>query len=90
MKEIVINNIKPDLIDLPTLLPILNKYNLLTGSDNYELMNNLVPPLQRVNKLVYNILPRKGAGAFTLFVNCLREEKTHMAHQELVGMFTST
>ena len=90
MKEIVFKNIKPHLLDLPTLLPILNKYNLLTGSDNYELMNNVIPPLQRVNKLVYTILPSKGPGTFTLFVNCLREEKQHMGHQELVESFTSS
>ena len=82
--------IKPDLLDLLTLLPILNKYNLLTSSDNYELMNPMIPPLQRVNKLVYTILPTKGPGTFSLFINCLQEDKQHTGHQELVKILTSS
>ena len=80
--------IKLDLLDLDTLIPKLNKYHLLTLNNKYDLENRLVPPTQRANALVYQILPSKGARAFTLFVKCLQEEKEHMGHQTLARLFT--
>ena len=76
-------------MDLITLVPILNNHNLLTSADNDYLMNNLISSLKRANRLVSSILPSKGPHAFTLFFECLKKEKEHMGHQELVKMITS-
>ena len=79
---------KPELLDLDTLIPKLNKYHLLTQTNLYDLKNRQVSPEKRANALVYQILPSKGSGAFTLFVKCLQEEKEHMGHQTLARLFT--
>ena len=89
MKDVVMKNVKPHLLDLPTLIPILNSHNLLTGDDNYILQNTETPPLQRANKLLYTILPSKGSGAFTAFVKCLEKEKDHLGHQQLAKIFNA-
>ena len=88
LKNRVMKYIKLDLLDLDTLIPKLNKYHLLTQTNLYDLKNRLVPPTKRANALVYQILPSKGVGAFTLFVKCLQEEKEHMGHQTLARLFT--
>ena len=77
---------QPHLLDIPTLLPILHKYDLLTQSNNYTLMNPLIPPVERANALVYAMLPSKGPNAYEIFVKCLQEETEHLGHQELVKM----
>ena len=76
-------HIRPDLLDLSTLIPVLNRHHLLTQTDNYILMNKLIPPVERANALVYTMLPSKGKEAFVLFIKCLQEETEHMGHQEL-------
>ena len=87
-KNRVLKYMKLELLDLHTLIPMLNKYQLLTQNNMYDLKNPLVAPLERANALVYQILPSKGPGAFTLFVKCLQEEKEHMGHQTLARLFT--
>jgi len=72
-----------DLLDFATLVPVLNKYHLLTRDDKYTLVNRLIPPTERANALVYMMLPSKGPEAFNLFLKCLQEEKEHMGHQAL-------
>ena len=79
---------RPDLLDFDTLIPLLNKYHLLTQANMYDLKNLLVAPTKRANELVYHILPSKGPRAFTLFVKCLQEEKEHLGHQTLARLFT--
>ena len=79
---------RPDLLNFDTLLPLLNKYHLLTQPNMYDLKNPLVAPTNRANELVYHILPNKGPGAFILFVKCLQEEKEHLGHQTLARLFT--
>lgn len=88
-KELVMKHIQPNLLDFPTLVPVLNKYHLLTQNDNYILINNLIPPLERANALMYEILPSKGPEAYEVFVKCLQEEKEHLGHQELARKITS-
>jgi len=70
-------------------VPVLNRHNLLTPSENYDLLNKLSSPQDRANKLLYAILPSKGTGAYKLFVDCLQEEKKHMGHQKLVEIFST-
>ena len=87
MKEKVEKCMLPILLNFATLVPILNKYHLLTTSDNYILMNTLIPPVERANALVYRMLPSKGPKAYETFVKCLQEETEHLGHQELAKKF---
>ena len=88
LKKRVMKYMKLHLLDLDTLVPLLNRHHLLTQSNKYDLLNRQVAPMERANALVYQILPSKGPRAFTLFVKCLQEEKEHMGHQTLVRLFT--
>lgn len=88
LKERIMKYMKPDLIDFPKLIPLLNKYHLLDQTDVYELKNPLLSPSKKADALVYKILPSRGPGAFTLFFKCLQEEKHHMGHHTLAGLFT--
>ena len=51
-------------------------------------MNRLIPPVERANALVYEILPSKGPEAYKTFVKCLQEETEHLGHQELAKKLT--
>ena len=82
-------NIRLELLNLTALIPVLNKYNLLTLNDNYVLLNYLVSPMERANALIYQILPSKGPGAFKKFITCLQEETEHIGHQELARILTT-
>ena len=88
MKALVMKYTQPHLLNLPTLVPVLNKYHLLTQSDNYTLMNPYIPPVERANALLYMMLPSKGPGTYETFVKCLQEETEHLGHQELAGRLT--
>ena len=88
LKNRIMMYVQPDLLDFPTLIPLLNKHHLLTQADSYDLANQLLPPTKRANLLLYRILPSKGPGAFRLFLKCLQEEQQHMGHRNLVKLFT--
>ena len=88
LKKRVTKYMRPDLLNLDTLIPYLNKYQLLTQDNMYDLKNPLVPPNKRANELVYHILPSKGPRGFILFVKCLQEETQHLGHQTLANLFT--
>ena len=83
MKDLVLKYIQPSLLNFPSLVPVLNKYQLLTQTDNYTLINPLIPPEEKANALLYIMLPSKGQRAYELFVKCLQEETEHLGHQEL-------
>ena len=83
-------HIKIDLLNLTYLIPLLNKYQLLTRDDNYELLNTANSPEQRANLLLYLILPSKGPNAYKLFIKCLKEEKESRGHRELARMLTGS
>ena len=89
LKNKVMKYIRLELLDMDMLVPLLNKYQLLTQANMYDLKNPLVAPTERANLLVYHILPSKGPGTFTLFVKCLQEEKEHLGHQTLTQLFSS-
>ena len=82
-------HVRPELLNLETLQPVLHRHELLTLGDDYTLLNNLVSPLNRANALLYQILPSKGSGAFKKFIMCLKEETEHSGHQELAKILTS-
>ena len=88
LRNRVMKHMQPELLDIDTLIPLLNKYHLLTQANMYDLQNRMVPPTERASALVYHILPSKGPEAFTLFVKCLQEEREHLGHQTLVKLFT--
>ena len=88
LKNRIMKCVQPDLLDFPTLIPLLNKHHLLTQADSYDLANQLLSPTKRANLLLYKILPSKGPGAYRLFLKCLQEEKQHMGHRNLVKLFT--
>ena len=87
LKDRIMRDMPLELLDIDTLIPLLNKYHLLTQNNMYDLQNRLVPPTERASALVHHILPSKGSEAFTLFVKCLQEEKEHLGHQELLKLF---
>ncbi|XP_065920646.1 uncharacterized protein [Dysidea avara] len=88
-KELVMRNIRMEMLNLTALIPVLNKHHLLTLDDNYVLLNYLVSPMERANALVYQILPSKGPEAFKKFIMCLQEETEHIGHQKLARMLTT-
>ena len=88
LKNRIMTYVQPDLLDFPTLIPLLNKHHLLTRDDSYDLANQLLSPTRRANLLLYKILPSKGPGAYRLFLKCLQEEEQHMGHRNLVKLFT--
>ena len=84
-KKLVMEHVQPHLLDFCTLVPVLNKYHLLTQTDNYILINPLIPPLERANALLYMMLPSKGPGAYETFIKCLQEEQEHSGHQGIAA-----
>ena len=75
-------NCMPDMamgINLPSLLPHMAKYELLTLEES-EIFNGTtnVTPM-----ILFSVLETKGPTAHFLFAQCLREETTHPRHREL-------
>ena len=79
--------IKPELVNVTELLPLLNNHGLLTLDDNYILLNHLISPIEKANVLLYSIIPSKGNEACRNFIMCLQEETSHTGHQELAKQF---
>ena len=79
---------KMELLNLKELVPLLNKYKLLTQQENYDLLRETVAPTERANALLYGILPSKGPGAYRKFIVCLQEETQHAGHQHLAQLLT--
>lgn len=75
-----------ELLNLTELVPMLNKYKLLTQHENYDLLNDAVSHKQRANALLYSILPSKGPGAYAKFVECIHEETHHEGHRHLAEL----
>ena len=86
MKNLVLRHVQPDLLDVITLLPWLNKYLPLGHDDNYILLDRMTPPTERAMALLYTILPKHGPEAYALFVKCLQDEKQHLGHQKLAQL----
>ena len=70
-------------LNVEVLLPHLIENNLLT-QDEYQELNRSKEPPQRY--FLLSVLPRKGRNAFKAFLNCLKAEKEHLGHQELVEL----
>ncbi|XP_065920286.1 uncharacterized protein [Dysidea avara] len=85
--EFIMRKIKPELVNVTELLPLLNNHGLLTLDDNYILLNHLISPIEKANVLLYSIIPSKGNEACRNFIMCLQEETSHTGHQELAKQF---
>ena len=74
------------LLNIRELIPVLNKYGLLTQNENYDLINDQVSCIERATNLVYLILPTKGPEAYGKFIKCIHEETEHAGHRELAKL----
>ena len=74
-------------LNMGALLPHLIANNLLTQEEWQELNRSKELP-QRF--FLLSVLPRKGKNAFEVFLSCLKAEKEHLGHQELVELLCNT
>ena len=86
MKKLVMKHVQPELLDVTTLLPLLNKHLPMTRDDNYTLMDPSVSHTEKAIALINIMLPKKGQDAYVLFAKCLQEERNHPCHQELAKL----
>ena len=70
-------------LNVNTLLPHLWAKGLLTPSEREMLDSMHLTPHKQARYLL-KILPGKGRHGFKLFLECLRDEKDHLGHEELV------
>lgn len=71
-------------LNINTLLPDLLKNDLLTMREYQEINRDRDIPLRQNEHFLLTILPRKGRNAFDVFLKCLKAEKGHLGHQDLV------
>ena len=69
-------------IDFVTLLPYLNKYEILTSGERHFLNDDGKPHEKRVSNLL-EYLEKKNKEAVDDFVKAISEEPTHKGHKEL-------
>ena len=81
----VLNLIAPDftvLINMESLLPFLQKHNLVTSNEDYHLRNIIYSPTERAQKLL-GYLQHKGDGCLQKFLCCLNSADEHTGHKDL-------
>ena len=81
----VLNSIAPDftvLVNMETLLPFLQKHDLLTSNEEYHLRNIMYSPTERAQKLL-SYLKHKGDGCLQKILCCLNSAGEHAGHKEL-------
>ena len=71
-------------LNMNALLPHLLKNDLLTVREYQEINRDRDVPLQQNEYFLLTVLPRKGREAFNAFVKCLKAEKRHLGHQDIV------
>ena len=76
------------LINLPELVPYLNRHELLTNRENDILQNSLVPHHDRVLNLL-RIIEKKGRDGYEKFLQALKEETSHLGHRQVVNILTA-
>ena len=70
-------------IDLPSLIPYLNRHNLLTDDEQEMLLNTQFTERERILKLLA-LVEKKGKDGFESFLKALEEEPEHIGHKELM------
>ena len=76
------------LINLPELVPYLNRHELLTNRENEILQNSLCPLHDRVLNLL-RFIEKKGPDGYEKFLQALKEETSHMGHRQVVKLLTA-
>ena len=78
-RQDIVSTIHPN-----TLLPLLLSKKLVTEEEFREISDDhgRIPEGQRNSKLL-DIVAKKGASAFDLFVSALKEEDKHLGHESL-------
>ena len=80
------------LVDLPSLVPVMNKHKLLTPQENTVLtdqMTVLMAPQDRCRQLTL-FMQKKGDEGYQLFLQSLLEETTHLGHGQLHKLLPPT
>ena len=88
----LLNRHQPDFVtflDLPSLIPFLNRYSLLTRQQDELLRNDHHTRQDRVLKLL-EYIDGKGQEGYKMFVQAILEETTHIGHKELYKRLTKT
>ena len=75
-------------IDTDALAPFLIQKHLLT-SEEVEIFLSKATTNQEKNNILFGWLETKGPTAHYLFASCLREEKDHPSHQQLLSLISS-
>ena len=80
------------LVDLATLVPVLNRYKLLTTVENSILtdyMTVVMAPQERCRQLA-QFMAKKGDKGYQLFLQALLNEKQHLGHNQLYQLLPSS
>ena len=79
------------LVDLATLVPVLNRYKLLTTVENSVLtdMTVVMAPQEHCRQLT-QFMAKKGDKGYQLFLQLLQEEKQHLGHNQLYQLLPSS
>ena len=80
------------LVDLATLVPVLNRYKLLTPTENSILTDYItvvMAPQERCRQLT-QFMAKKGDDGYQLFLQALQEEKQHLGHNQLHQLLPSS
>ena len=75
-------------VNLETLVPVLNKYGVITREESEQLLNTNMTSQKRKRDLTA-YLESKGNTGFTLFLQALKEETEHCGHKELHDLLVS-
>ena len=67
---------------MESLVPFLQKHDLVTSDEEYHLLNIIYSPTGRAQMLL-GYLKHKGDGCLQKFLCCLKSADEHMGHKEL-------
>ena len=70
-------------LDVNTLLPHLWEKGLLTPNER-DILDSMHTTPRKQARYFLKILPGKGKHGFKRFLECLRDEKYHLGHEDLV------
>ena len=62
--------------------------NLLTQEEEEYMSNPLLTTSDRINRLL-RVIPRKGRQGYSLFMQSIKEENTHIGHKDIYEEFLS-
>lgn len=72
-------------INLTELFPHMSQYRLLTEHEKEYICNTQHTTIERI-MFFFHVLDTKGALAYGHFANCLRDEHSHLTHNQLFTM----